>query len=83
MKRITTLALVAVLMVALTVATALAAPGARARVQGKGTGKGREKVTVCHKGETITVAKPALKGHLKHGDTQGECATPEPTMPTA
>ena len=79
MRRITTLALVAVLMVALTVATAPSGAGG----QGKGTGKGREKVTVCHKGETITVAKPALKGHLKHGDTQGECATPEPTMPTA
>lgn len=66
-------ALVTVLVVALTVATAMAAPGGKGK--GKGKGKGQEKVSVCHKGKTITVAKPALKKHLKHGDTRGECAT--------
>jgi hypothetical protein len=39
-----------------------------------GQGKGREKVTICHNGHTIKVAKPALKGHLKHGDHMGACA---------
>jgi hypothetical protein len=40
----------------------------------KGKGKGKEKVTICHKGKkTITVGKPALKAHLKHGDTVGPC----------
>ena len=34
------------------------------------------KVQVCHQGQTITVSKSALKGHLKHGDTQGACPAP-------
>jgi hypothetical protein len=38
-----------------------------------GQGKGREKVTICHKGHTITVARPAVKAHLKHGDHTGPC----------
>ena len=80
MRRIALFMLVATLVVALTVATAMAAPGGQGKDQGKG--KGQAKVTICHKGETITVAMPALKGHLKHGDTEGECVTtpaPEPT----
>lgn len=71
--------LVATLVVAFTVATAMAVPGGKG--QGKGKGKGKEKVTICHEGKTIKVAKPALKGHLKHGDIEGECAT-EPTTTT-
>ncbi len=32
------------------------------------------KVTICHKGRnTITVAEPALRAHLAHGDTMGPC----------
>jgi hypothetical protein len=38
-----------------------------------GKGKGREKVTLCHKGHTITVGKPAVPAHLRHGDTLGPC----------
>lgn len=38
-----------------------------------GKGKGRVKVTICHKGHTIKIAKPALKAHLKHGDHVGVC----------
>jgi hypothetical protein len=38
-----------------------------------GQGKGRAKVTICHNGHTIKVARPALKGHLKHGDHTGAC----------
>jgi len=58
-------------MLLLTVAgAALAAnPG-----KGKGKGKGREKVALCHKGHTIRVARPAVKGHLRHGDSLGACA---------
>jgi hypothetical protein len=41
--------------------------------KGKGKGKGIEKVTLCHKGHTIRVAKPALKAHLAHGDHLGAC----------
>lgn len=38
-----------------------------------GKGKGREKVSICHNGHTIKVAKPAAKAHLKHGDHMGAC----------
>jgi hypothetical protein len=31
------------------------------------------KVTLCHKGETITVAPQAVAAHLAHGDTLGPC----------
>jgi hypothetical protein len=34
---------------------------------------GQPKVTICHKGHTITVAQPALPAHLRHGDTIGAC----------
>jgi hypothetical protein len=37
-------------------------------------GAGRTKVTLCHKGKnSITVGQPAVKAHLKHGDTLGPC----------
>ncbi|MDQ2655750.1 MAG: hypothetical protein M3Z20_22200 [Chloroflexota bacterium] len=42
--------------------------------KGKGKGRGKEKVTICHKGQTITVARPAVDAHLAHGDTEGACA---------
>ena len=35
---------------------------------------GKTKVTICHKGKTITVGKPAAKAHLRHGDRLGRCA---------
>jgi hypothetical protein len=34
---------------------------------------GHHKVTLCHKGHTISVAPPAVKAHLKHGDKLGAC----------
>lgn len=33
-----------------------------------------KKVTICHKGKTITVSKKALPAHLRHHDTIGTCA---------
>src|SRR5215212_5785104 len=30
--------------------------------------QGQEKVTICHKGKTIEVARPAVQTHTKHGD---------------
>jgi hypothetical protein len=36
-------------------------------------GNAQEKVTICHKGHTITVAAPALAAHERHGDTEGAC----------
>lgn len=32
-----------------------------------------EKVTICHRGITIKVGRPAVKTHLDHGDTIGTC----------
>jgi hypothetical protein len=52
-----------------------------------GIGKGKNKknkkgkITLCHQGQTITVAKSAAKGHKKHGDTVGPCPS-GPTGPT-
>jgi hypothetical protein len=34
-----------------------------------------KKVTICHKGHTITVGKAAVPAHLRHGDALGSCAT--------
>jgi hypothetical protein len=34
---------------------------------------GKTKVTLCHKGKTITVGAPAARAHLRHGDTLGAC----------
>jgi len=32
-----------------------------------------QKVTICHKGHTITISRSALPAHLRHGDTIGPC----------
>lgn len=32
-----------------------------------------DKVTLCHKGNTIEVAQSAVQAHLDHGDTLGAC----------
>ena len=42
--------------------------------QDNNKGNGQEKVTICHKGHTIEVAKAALQAHLNHGDTVGPCS---------
>jgi len=34
---------------------------------------GNEKITICHKGHTITISINALQAHLNHGDYIGEC----------
>ena len=34
---------------------------------------GKTKVTLCHKGKTITVGAPAVKAHVRHGDHVGSC----------
>ena len=43
--------------------------------------KKKKKVTLCHRGQTITVSKKAKKKHLKHGDSLGACPT-APPLPT-
>ena len=32
-----------------------------------------QKITICHKGHTITISTSALPAHLRHGDTVGAC----------
>lgn len=34
---------------------------------------GRRKVTICHKGKTISVSRSAVPAHRRHGDTVGPC----------
>jgi hypothetical protein len=42
----------------------------------------KRKVTICHKGRrTIKVSRRALKKHLRHGDTKGECPAPGASCP--
>lgn len=76
MRRIAILVLAGALMLALVAGAATAVPG-KGQGQTKAS-KGQSKVSICHKGKTITVAAPALKGHLKHGDTRGACPPPPP-----
>jgi hypothetical protein len=47
----------------------------------KGKGKGQQKVQICHNGQTITVARPAARAHLDHGDTPGPCGTTGNCLP--
>ena len=54
-----------VVMLLATVAVAFAATG-------KGSG---ERVTLCHKGTTITLGGAAVAAHERHGDTEGACPT--------
>lgn len=53
----------------------------KAKGKGNGQGNGQEKVTICHKGQTITVARPAVDAHLAHGDTEGACAPVDTCLP--
>jgi hypothetical protein len=53
--------------------------GKKAKVGGKGKakdrkGKAQDKVIICHNGQTLAVAAPAVPAHLAHGDTIGPCS---------
>jgi len=67
-------------MVMATVTVALATPN---EPQNEGS-NGQTKVTICHKGHTITVGEPAVAAHERHGDNiTGPCGDepqPEPTL---
>jgi len=39
----------------------------------KGRDHDQNKVTICHKGHTLTISRSALDAHLKHGDVLGPC----------
>ena len=83
------LALVAVLAAALFLSVAALASVGKGKPGKPGKGKtvsaaqyeygpsgkqyGKTKVTLCHKGKTITVGAPAAKAHQRHGDKLGRC----------
>ena len=82
-------ALVAVLTAALVLSVAALAgptkgkpakpakPGKSAKVKSASAAQyqyGKTKVTICHKGKSITVGAPAVKAHVRHGDSIGRCA---------
>ncbi len=47
-------------------------PGPGVAQNGDG-GNGQKKITICHKGKSLTVAEPAVDAHLRHGDGLGAC----------
>lgn len=44
-------------------------------------GNGQPRVEVCHKGQIITVAQPAVAAHERHGDDPALCENPDRTTP--
>jgi hypothetical protein len=42
---------------------------------GSAQGAYGKKVTICHKGKTITVSEKAWPAHQRHGDTLGPCTS--------
>ena len=50
----------------------LAVVAAALLLAGQGLAKS-ERVTLCHKGQTITVGSSAVGAHLAHGDSLGGC----------
>jgi len=42
---------------------------------------GQAKVEICHKGQIITVAEPAVAAHVRHGDDPALCENPDGTTP--
>ena len=51
----------------------LAAVAAALLLAGQGLAKS-EKVTLCHKGQTISVGSASVAAHLSHGDSLGPCS---------
>ena len=79
LRRSNALFLTGVVLAALVVVSLGATAGATPN-----PGKGRPKVTLCHKGRvTISVGAPAVKAHLRHGDTLGTCSGQAPAPGTA
>jgi len=50
---------------------------------GQGALAAANKVTICHKGETLSVAGSAVSAHMQHGDVEGACVAAPPPVPPA
>ena len=50
---------------------------------GQGALAAADKVTICHKGETLSVASSAVSAHMQHGDVEGACVAAPPPVPPA
>ena len=74
-------AVVASMLTVVTVAFAAPNGGGLGQEKNEG-GLGQEKVTLCHKGHTITVGAPAVAAHQNHGDILGECGQDAGTSTT-
>jgi hypothetical protein len=66
-------ALAAVSLAGLALASPAPGKGAAASQYAYGP-SGKNKVVICHKGKTLKIPVPALKGHLRHGDKTGACS---------
>jgi hypothetical protein len=73
---------VSILSVAATIVVTVLAMGSVAFAEQEDEdGQGQQKVTLCHKGHTITVGAPAVAAHERHGDDEGACETETPETP--
>lgn len=51
----------------------LSAVAIAAIIAGTTVANNNDKVTICHKGQEITVSANAVEAHLAHGDKLGSC----------
>lgn len=69
-------ALAAVSLAGLAIASPATGKGAAASQYAygpAGAAYGKNKIVICHKGKTLKIPVPALKGHQRHGDKTGAC----------
>jgi len=50
---------------------------------GQGALAAADKVTICHKGQTLSVASSGVSAHMQHGDVKGACVAAPPPVPPA
>lgn len=83
LKKLVTLGAIVALMIAMIAPIAGAKPGGNGDGHGNGKAYGLDRQEICHKGKkTLYLPAPAIKAHLNHGDSLGECPEepPEPLV---
>jgi hypothetical protein len=48
---------------------------------GQGALAAADKVTICHNGQTLSIAASAVSAHMQHGDVKGACVAAPPVPP--